>query len=433
MQIFLSYASEDQDAARRLAQQLKRASHIVVMSLDLEKSGDDWQIALVACAAFIPLLSSSYEKSEVTKSQLMIARDAGIPVFPVLLRDVSNPLSRLPQWLVVLLGIMGAAGGLRPLNLVPIPPAIKIPWMLITLGITLVSRYNPKLPTSFMLKLRNFSSESDEPASPSEIAEEVAFTHFYPSIFGRHDEAAMHVYIHLVKLAEQIQIDLEYQNVARELHLSLTQQAAQPVTRGTRFTIVPRIPNVKVNPERADVTWIGDIEHLEFKMKVNEKIKDNVGLSGEVTIYMGGFVVATLPIVAKVGKQAKSSGAMSSDTQYPYKRLFISYSSRDRRVVELIDLFYQRYPYIETLIDFKFLRAGDEWQPTILQKIEEADALQLFWSENSATSENVRAEWQHALKLPRPIVPVHVHPKAGIPAELNHIHFEDIDSFLKHF
>ena len=48
------------------------------------------------------------------------------------------------------------------------------------------------------------------------------------------------------------------------------------------------------------------------------------------------------------------------------------------------------------------LRAGEQWQPRLLELIEDADVFQLFWSGNSMDSRHCRIEWEHALRLHRP-------------------------------
>jgi hypothetical protein len=48
------------------------------------------------------------------------------------------------------------------------------------------------------------------------------------------------------------------------------------------------------------------------------------------------------------------------------------------------------------------LRAGERWQPRLLELIQEADVFQLFWSSNSMRSQYCQQEWEHALALRRP-------------------------------
>jgi hypothetical protein len=84
-----------------------------------------------------------------------------------------------------------------------------------------------------------------------------------------------------------------------------------------------------------------------------------------------------------------------------YRKIFPSYSHRDRAVVErfaeLIRALGDEY-----LRDVVALRAGERWHPRLLELIEEADVFQLFWSRNSMRSQHCRDEWEHALALQRP-------------------------------
>jgi hypothetical protein len=82
------------------------------------------------------------------------------------------------------------------------------------------------------------------------------------------------------------------------------------------------------------------------------------------------------------------------------------------------------------LRDVMTLRSGQVWKKELLEKIEEADVFQLFWSEKSKASEYVRMEWEHALSLNRPqfVRPVFWEtPMPAPPDALGSLHFASID------
>ena len=85
--------------------------------------------------------------------------------------------------------------------------------------------------------------------------------------------------------------------------------------------------------------------------------------------------------------------------------------------------------------DITDLRAGQAWNSTLLQMIDEADIFQLFWSTNSMNSTYVRQEWEHALSLCRenfirPVYweePLPADPSRNLPPpELLQLHFHKL-------
>src|SRR6185295_7327570 len=112
----------------------------------------------------------------------------------------------------------------------------------------------------------------------------------------------------------------------------------------------------------------------------------------------------------------------------PYQSVFISYSHSDSRVVEILEQLYGSIGFT-ALRDIHFLRPGEKWQPRLLEKIEEADIFQLFWSNNAKRSDSVEVEWRHALGLQRPLFvrPVYwEQPRPEPPRELQELHFHQL-------
>ncbi|MDQ7027464.1 MAG: toll/interleukin-1 receptor domain-containing protein [Anaerolineae bacterium] len=82
-------------------------------------------------------------------------------------------------------------------------------------------------------------------------------------------------------------------------------------------------------------------------------------------------------------------------------------------------------------MDSYSIRSGEHWQAALATAIDESDIFQLFWSENSSTSTNVRHEWDYALKYKCAdnhcvgfIRPVYwQQPLPPPPPELGHLNF----------
>ena len=86
--------------------------------------------------------------------------------------------------------------------------------------------------------------------------------------------------------------------------------------------------------------------------------------------------------------------------------VFISYSHEDAQyvtpIVEIIsvarpDLVFQ---------DVKEIKKGQEWEPQLLEALDQANLVIVFWCKHSALSDNVKDEYEKAIKAKKQILPV---------------------------
>jgi hypothetical protein len=146
-----------------------------------------------------------------------------------------------------------------------------------------------------------------------------------------------------------------------------------------------------------------------------------------VSFYVGPVLVGETAIGFRVSPQADSGETKPAEpsTASPYQAIFVSYSHQDTVLVEQLERAYKALGN-SYLRDVEMLRSGEEWNPALLQKIDEADIFQLCWSESASASQYVRQEWQHALARGKPsfIRPLYWEkPMPAPPPELAKIHF----------
>ena len=108
--VFLSYASQDADAARRISEVLRSAGLEVWFDQSELRGGDAWDASIrkqiKECALFVPIISENTQQREegyfrlewklaVDRSHLMADDKAFF--FPVVLDDVPEPSARVPE------------------------------------------------------------------------------------------------------------------------------------------------------------------------------------------------------------------------------------------------------------------------------------------------------------------------------------------------
>ncbi|HLL70462.1 MAG TPA: TIR domain-containing protein, partial [Pyrinomonadaceae bacterium] len=159
---------------------------------------------------------------------------------------------------------------------------------------------------------------------------------------------------------------------------------------------------------------------------------------GRLTVFLGSLILADVPLAIRVDSAASANSAREVPSvpvsATPYRKIFPSYSHKDRAIVEQIE-HHVRALGDKYLRDVSELRAGQDWQRWMREAIEEADMFQLFWSHNSMHSAYVRQEWEYALSLGRPNFvrptyweePLPENPAENLPpAELRQLHFQHL-------
>ncbi len=265
--------------------------------------------------------------------------------------------------------------------------------------------------------------------------EQVTFTTYHPREMQPKQWQPLIVYISLDNPATMAQVAAA---AAERLAGSMKQfrparaDKAAGLARGAALRIVPVAPGIEFNPSSLDVTWQEDVQQHEFRMRA-EAAQPGQAVNGAVQFYQGMVLRAEVPISVFVGQapaRLDSPDAYAQATARAYRRIFASYSHQDMPVVESCESA-ARSMGDQYLRDVTLLQAGVQWDPRLIQAINDADVFQLFWSKRAATSPFVEREWQHALKLlpmrPNFIRPVYwTRQLYPTPPELNALHFQPL-------
>ena len=172
------------------------------------------------------------------------------------------------------------------------------------------------------------------------------------------------------------------------------------VPRKGALTFVPMIEGCEFNPPSQSILWQKDVHKVEFEMTASSAV-DQRAVEGQVTIYLGSLILAEVALRINVDSQySPQSEQQVSERADPYRKIFASYSHRDKQIVddfeEVVQSLGDQY-----LMDVKTLRSGEVWTKQLEQMIRDANIFQLFWSSNSMISPFVKQEWEYALSLNR--------------------------------
>ena len=282
---------------------------------------------------------------------------------------------------------------------------------------------------------RGKGATTGAPAPFSGNLEQVTFTAYHPREMQPQQWQPMVVYLSLNTPAALAQVGgLAAERLGGKLsdYRPGRSERSAGMQRGAKLRIVPSAPGFQFNPDVLDVTWQEDVQQHEFRMRA-ETAQPGQSVNGVVQFYQGMVLRGEVPISVFVGQavaRLDSPDAYQQAIARAYRHIFASYSHQDMPVVESCESA-ARSMGDQYLRDVSLLQSGQQWDPRLIQAINDADIFQLFWSRRAAASQFVEREWRHALMLlptrPNFIRPVYWSRRLyATPPELNPLHFQPL-------
>jgi hypothetical protein len=254
-----------------------------------------------------------------------------------------------------------------------------------------------------------------EPVPPPRIDENVQFTVYRPKAVRPNLWYPLLAFAHLAERRADASPDEPdpVQEVRRQAaqvlgsrklqFQSVTQETTRALPETGELTFVPSIPGVEFNPPRAAFRWLETVHRTDFRLRAASHLEGQTA-RGKLTVFLGSLIVAEVNLSLNVdSRQLSLPEAPPTESVHagPYRRIFVSYSHQDGKIVDQFDVLVRALGD-EYLRDVTHLRSGQVWTDRLQKMIEEADVFQLFWSSNAMRSAFVRREWEHALSLRRP-------------------------------
>jgi hypothetical protein len=206
------------------------------------------------------------------------------------------------------------------------------------------------------------------------------------------------------------------------------------IVDGTEITIIPECDVISFDPIKLTKTWNRGDGWIRFNFDFHgpEKLLGH-DLVIRLSIQIHDIEVSHIKHEVAVSGDASNPLATAKMEQVSaklYDRIFISYSRQDDNIAKMYYLA-QMAAGNDVFMDSYSIRAGENWRAALARAIDNSDIFQLFWSENSAKSENVKDEWDYALRFrcsPNDcstfIRPVYwKKPMPSPPSRLSHINF----------
>ena len=230
--------------------------------------------------------------------------------------------------------------------------------------------------------------------------EEISFTSYHPKEGSVEYWHTLLVYTHLTSVLKKVQNDAKrFSDLIKSPRETIVKSSIL-VFRGYELSVVPSCEGVTFNPERVSFKWHEDFHRQEFRFKADKSLSGDAA-RGQISIYLGPLVIGTLKFAMLFSEGEEENRSVPDHEEhaklYGKDDVFISYSRKDTEIARTFKTILSATG-MDVFLDVDSLRSGQEWQPELLRRIENAKIFQMFWSENYSQSENCRMEWQHALK-----------------------------------
>lgn len=290
----------------------------------------------------------------------------------------------------------------------------------------------------------DMSAKSESQPSTRPIPEdEIYFRAYHPSQVSKESQLNIFAYAHLAQELSLVEQDLS--EIAPQVVSGIVITRAPKPTRivsGTPIAARISLDDERLSPDAQIKIWNGKWLRFAFSVTIDESLVGKE-LKGCIYFEVFGIEVATLPISVLVATDNQLGSVQPNPLTLAkqnivstkmYQKIFVSYSRKDMVVV---DLYRQAQLALgnDVFVDRYSLRSGEDWQAGLAKGIDEADVFQLFWSDNSSASPNVKHEWTYALEYKckngtgdgfiRPVF--WRQPLSSPPLQLQHLNFRFVD------
>ncbi|MCP4343976.1 MAG: TIR domain-containing protein [Desulfobacterales bacterium] len=234
-----------------------------------------------------------------------------------------------------------------------------------------------------------------------EKLDDVQFTSFFPKEIRVNIRYSLFVYAHLKSLTDEIEKDVQQfiDKMGGEFPKSETAVQSARLKPGTRVIVVPECDEIEFAPVSLTRRWNGTWIRFGFDFMLAEDFIDE-SLFIRISIQVSGIEIAHIRFTIDINNKPLNPLALAKIAKQSsdmYRNIFVSYSKKDLDVVEIYR-FAQLAIGNDVFMDTYSIISGDNRKAALAEAIDKADIFQLFWSENSGYCSEVRYEWDYALK-----------------------------------
>jgi len=203
------------------------------------------------------------------------------------------------------------------------------------------------------------------------------------------------------------------------------------IKKGDRITVNLNMHDLSIDGEDTQsIVWQNRYTKCGFFVPVPSRYNGSKVI-GDVYISVNGLEFGKMSFFSKVSSYSDTKDASQVEV-LQYKKIFISYSHKDKKIAKAIAEAYRALNSIDYFYDRHSLSPGDRFEKKVFDYIDNCDLFILCWSKNAEGSEWVKKERTRAISaaLEEPprirLYPISILPHAAPPQDMiESFHFED--------
>ena len=171
-----------------------------------------------------------------------------------------------------------------------------------------------------------------------------------------------------------------------------------PPSSGSAVQARLHIDGLEVACPDQSLSWLDGMGRSRFGVTTKPDAASG-GRAGVVSIHSSGLQLARVRFLVQIGAVTQALEIIPS-RQERHHRAFACFAPEDRaRVHEQMKAFEKISPGVEVFLEAPALRAQRDGLSRFLEMVSSVDVFYLFWSRESAASNQVKREWRYALRL----------------------------------
>ena len=208
-------------------------------------------------------------------------------------------------------------------------------------------------------------------------------------------------YAHIEKALKEIKKDINkfVEELGGKIDAPKRSKLSAMIKEGTMITVVAECDELDFNPAEATKKWEGPFTRFLFDLTVPKKLRDST-LFVRFSVQLLGIEIAqvkfTIEVVKKVAKKTGIKEYSSKQSEL-YKKVFLSYSLKDREAVNAYRSVFQSFSE-DIFIDSNSLDWLGERNRVLPKVLKKSDVFYLFWSQNAASSPTVRQDFEAVIQ-----------------------------------
>gem|GEM_PF-1726104 len=245
------------------------------------------------------------------------------------------------------------------------------------------------------------TKKGDDSEASSKAYDKVYFSVYHPREVLPGNHYGIVFYAHIERALKEIEQDIKkiFEELVGKTDAPKRSKLSAMIKEGTTITVVAECDELDFNPATSSKRWEGPFARFLFDLAVPKSLRAGT-LFMRFSVQILGIEIAQVKFAIEVTEKSQirlGVNDYSSKQGELYKKIFLSYSPKDREAVDAYRSVFQSFSG-DIFIDSNSIDWLGERNQALPKVVEESDVFYLFWSQNASASPGVRQDFETAIQ-----------------------------------